>query len=54
MTLDAWVTSFYCCYYEEPWLTLDIPIVVSVTGAFLVGLYLVLRDLPQSKKQSSR
>lgn len=41
-------------FYEEPWLTLDIPIVLSVTGAFLVGMYFILRDLHHSKKQLSR
>ena len=41
-------------FYQEPWLTLDIPIVLSVTGAFIAGMYFILRDLLQSKKQLSR
>ncbi|MDP7005525.1 MAG: hypothetical protein QF718_04880 [Phycisphaerales bacterium] len=41
-------------FYQEPWLTLDIPIVLSVTGAFIAGMYFVLRDLLLSKNQLSR
>ena len=40
-------------FYQEPWITLDIPVVLSVTGSFIAGMYFVLRDLLQSRKQLS-
>jgi hypothetical protein len=39
--------------YKEPWLTLDMPIVLSVVGAFIAGMYFVLRDMLLSRKQLS-
>jgi hypothetical protein len=39
--------------YEEPWLTLDMPIVLSIVGAFIAGMYFVFRDLLKSRNQLS-
>ena len=46
--------AFIVVFSEELWLTLNVAIVLTMSGAFLAGLYLVLRNLLKSKKQSSR
>ena len=40
-------------FYTEPWISQDVPIVLSDTGAFLAGMYSVLRNPVQTKKQLS-
>jgi hypothetical protein len=37
-------------FFDEPWITLNTPIVLSVVAALVAGLYFVIRDLVQSNK----
>ena len=37
--------------FQEPWITLNVPIMLSITVATVAGFYFVLRDLIFSKKE---